>query len=145
MAEKINSQQSRKLGLLTVAGVAVSLLPILACSLCWPAYAALLSSLGLGFLGTSTYLLPLTGALLAVAVAGLGLQIKRAGYGPFACGLVSAGAILVGKFVINSNLTTYAGVALLMIASVWSVVPRRLTPSSPCSTCAPGEGTRQPV
>ena len=146
MAEKINSQQSRKLGLLTLPGVAVSLLPMLACPLCWPAYAALLSSLGLGFLSSSTYLVPLTGALLAVAVAGLGLQIKSAGYGPFAFGLVSAGAILVGKFVINSNLTTYAVVALLMIASVWSLVPRRSTASASCSTRSPAvEANHQAV
>jgi len=89
---------------------------------------------------------PLTGALLAVAVAGLGLQIKSAGYGPFAFGLVSAGAILVGKFVINSNLTTYAGVALLMIASVWSLVPRRSTASASCSTRSPAvEANHQAV
>jgi hypothetical protein len=119
MPEEIKAQQSKKLGLLTIPGAAVSLLLIRACSLCWPAYAALLSSVGLGFLGNSAYLLPLTGALLAVAVAGLGLQIKTTGYGPFAFGLVSGGAILVGKFVIDSNLTIYAGVALLMIASVW--------------------------
>ena len=143
MPEKIKAQQSKKLGLLTIPGAAVSLLPILACSLCWPAYATLLSSLGLGFLGNSAYLLPLTGALLAVAVAGLCLQIKSAGYVPFAFGLVSGGAILVGKFMIDSNLATYAGVALLVIASVWSLVPRR---STVCSTCAPaGEGTRQAV
>jgi hypothetical protein len=57
---------------------------------------------------------------------------------------VSGGAILVGKFMIDSNLATYAGVALLVIASVWSVVPRRSTASASCSTCAPsGEGSHQ--
>jgi hypothetical protein len=86
MPDAINARKPRKLGLLTIPGVAVSLLPILACSLCWPAYAALISSLGLGFLASSTYLLPLTGALLAVAVVGLGLQIKSKGYGPFVMG-----------------------------------------------------------
>jgi len=79
--------------------------------------AALVSSLGLGFLGSSTYLLPLTGALLAVAVIGLGLQIKSKGYGPFVIGLVSVVTILPGKFSIGSNLMAYSGVALLMIAS----------------------------
>jgi hypothetical protein len=126
MAEIINAPKSRKFGLLAVPGAAVSLLPILACSLCWPAYAALLSSLGLGFLGSSTYLLPLIGAFLAVAVGGLALQIKSAGYGPFVLGLVSASTIVVGKFMINSNLTTYAGVVVLVIASVWSMVWRQL-------------------
>src|SRR5260370_40520959 len=133
MPEKTKAPQSNKLGLLTIPGAAVSLLPILACSLCWPAYAALLSSVGLGFLGSSAYLLPLTGALLAVAVAGLGLQIKSAGYGPFAFGLVSGGAILVGKFMIDSNLAAYAGGALLGVASVWGVVPKPSTASASLS------------
>jgi hypothetical protein len=124
MAETINAPQSRRVGFLTIPAVVVSLLPILACSLCWPAYAALLSSLGLGFLGNSTYLLPLTGVLLVVAVGGLGLQIKSAGYGPFALGVVSGGAILAGKFMVESNLATYSGVVLLAIASAWSLMPR---------------------
>jgi len=96
----------------------------LACALCWPAYAALISSLGLGFLASSAYLLPLTGALLAVAVGALGLQIKSKGYGPFIAGLVSVATILPGKFLIGSNLMTYTGVALLVIASAWSLAPR---------------------
>jgi hypothetical protein len=77
MADAImNSRDQRKLGFLTIPGIAVSLLPSLACPLCWPAYAELASSLGLGFLASSAYVLPLTGALLAIAVAGLGLQAK---------------------------------------------------------------------
>jgi hypothetical protein len=124
----------------------VSLLPILACSLCWPAYAALISSLGLGFLATSTYLLPLPGALVAVAVGGLGLRTKSKGYGPFVLGLVSVATILPGKFMIGSNLLTYTGVAFLVIASAWSLVPRRSAASASCSTCAPsGEGSHQSV
>src|SRR5713226_1136831 len=146
MADVIDAQEPRKLGLLTIPGVAVSMLPILACSLCWPAYAALISSVGLGFLASSTYLLPLTGALLAVAVVGLGLQIRSKGYGPFVMGLASVATILPGKFLIGSNLMTYTGVALLVIASAWSLVPRRLADSASCSTCAPsGEGSHQTV
>ncbi|HEV2175390.1 MAG TPA: hypothetical protein VGR71_17575 [Nitrospira sp.] len=106
MADAINARERRKLGVLTIPGVAVSLLPILACSLCWPAYAALISSLGLGFLASPTYLLPLTGALLALAVVGLGLQIKSKGYGPFVMGLVCEATILPGKFLIGSILMT---------------------------------------
>src|SRR5713226_9292186 len=106
MADTIKAQEPRKLGLLTIPGVVVSLLPILACALCWPAYAALISSLGLGFLASSTYLLPLTGAFLVVAAIAFGLQIKSKGYGPFVVGLVSVAMILPGKFVIGSNLMT---------------------------------------
>ncbi len=36
-----------KHGLLALPGVGVSILPKLACPLCWPAYAGLLSSIGL--------------------------------------------------------------------------------------------------
>src|SRR5260370_27417019 len=117
MADMLNTQEPRRLGLLTIPGVVVSLLPSLACALCWPAYAALISSLGLGFLASSTYLFPLTGALLAVAVVGLGLQIKSKGYGPFVLGLLSVPVILAGKFLIWSNVMTYSGVAVLVARS----------------------------
>ena len=66
MTNRTTDQQTSKLGLLAIPGAMVSLLPILPCALCWPAYAALISSLGLGFLRSSTYLLPLTAVLLAV-------------------------------------------------------------------------------
>jgi mercuric ion transport protein len=148
MTDKINVQDLPKLGLLTLPGVLVSLLPSLACPLCWPAYAALVSSLGLGFLASSTYLLPLTGVLLALALAivGLGLQAKNKGYGPLALALVSAGAILPGKFLLASAAMTYAGVALLVIASAWSMLPARAAGSASCTTCArPGEGEHQSV
>lgn len=146
MAETLNAREQRKLGLLTIPGAVISLLPILACPLCWPAYAALISALGLGFLASSTYLLPLTGVLLAVAVVGLGLQIRSKGYGPFVLGLVSVAVILPGKFLMGANAMTYGGVALLVAASAWSLAPRRSTNSASCSTCAPsGEDSHQAV
>ncbi len=142
MAEAIKTTDQRKLGFLTIPGILVSLLPSLGCPLCWPAYAALVSSLGLGFLASSIYLLPLTGVLLAVAVAGLGLQAKSKGYGPLVLGLVSAATILPSKFMLGSNVMTYSGVALLAIASVWSLAPKRSAASAACATCVPaGEGS----
>jgi mercuric ion transport protein len=146
MANGINARDPRKLGLLTIPGVVVSLLPSLACPLCWPAYAALVSSLGLGFLVSSTYLLPLTGALLAVALVGLGLQIKLKGYGPFTLGLLSAALILPGKFLVELNAITYAGAAILVIASAWSLSPSRSAGSASYKNCPPAaEGSRQSI
>ena len=127
MADTLNNHVQRKLGLLAIPGVVVSALPILACAICWPAYAAVISSLGL-FLASSTYLLPLTGALLIVAVVALGLQIKPNGYGPLLLGIVSAATILSGKFMIGSNLATYSDIVLLVFASGWSLIPRRIGP-----------------
>ena len=125
MAQAINIGNERKLGLLTIPGVFVSLLPALACPLCWPAYAALLSSIGLAFLISSTYLLPLTGAFLAVALVGLGLQAKRSGYGPLLLGIISVALIVSGKFILAASPLNYIGVGLLTAASAWALVPRR--------------------
>jgi len=49
-----------KQSLLAMPGVGVSLLPKLICPLCWSAYAGLLSTLGLGFLISTKYLIPVT-------------------------------------------------------------------------------------
>ncbi len=107
-------------------GILASLLPKLACPACWPAYAGLLGSLGLGFLIEQQYLLPLTAMFLAAAVGALGLRARtRCGYAPFALGLIAAGVIFVGKFGMDSNPATYAGVAGLVIASAWNAWPRR--------------------
>ena len=43
---------------LVVPGIVAALLPSLTCPLCWPAYADVLSALGVGFVGTTAYLLP---------------------------------------------------------------------------------------
>lgn len=78
-------------GLTLVPAIGVAMLPKLACPACWPAYAGFLSSLGLGFLIQTTYLLPLTIVFLLVAVAAFGFRTgRRRGYGPFLLGLVAA-------------------------------------------------------
>jgi hypothetical protein len=87
-----------KQGLLALPGVGVSLLPKLACPLCWPAYAGLLSSVGLGFLISAAYLLPLTAGFLVVALGAMAFKAKsRHGYGPFLLGLLAAAAVLFGE------------------------------------------------
>lgn len=116
----------RQQHLTTVPAIGVSLLPKLVCPLCWPAYAGLLSSVGLGFLISAKYLLPLTAVFLAVAVGALAFRAtNRRGYGPFLRGIVSAGGVLIGKFAFESSLTTYGAIAILVAASVWNAWPRR--------------------
>lgn len=88
-----------KRSLATLPGIGVSLLPKLMCPMCWPAYAGLASALGLGFLISAKYLLPLTIAFLAVTGVALGFRaLQHHGYGPLWLGLVTAGIILTGKF-----------------------------------------------
>ena len=115
-----------KQSLLSLPGIGLSALPKLACPVCWPAYAGLLSSMGLGFLISAAYLLPLTIAFLTVALAALAFRArKRRGLGPFIIGLVAGIGILLGKFVWESNVTVYRGVGMLVVASVWNAWARR--------------------
>jgi hypothetical protein len=118
--------------ILLAPAVGVAFLPTLTCPACWPAYAALLSALGLGFIPTAPYLLPLTAFLLLVAVAGLAVRADRRM--PFVIALVAAPLILLGKFVFHSNPITYTGAALLVAASFPS--PWRRS-AAPCSACPP--------
>jgi len=114
-----------KQGLLSLPGIGLSALPKLACPVCWPAYAGLLSSLGLGFLISAAYLLPLTIVFLTLALAALAIRAKRRrGLGPFLVGLIAAMSVLLGKFVWESNPTIYGGIGTLVVASVWNTWPR---------------------
>ena len=120
--------------MLALPGVGVSILPKLACPACWPAYAGLLTSVGLGFLISAVYLLPLTAAFLVLALGAMVIRANmRHGYGPFLLGLVAAGGVLIGKFVWESKPTMYGGVGLLVIASLWNAWPRRDTPNTAAS------------
>ena len=71
------TKRTLKQGLLALPGIGASLLPKVACPLCWPAYAGLLSSVGLTFLLSSTYLLALTASFLVIAVGALGYELAN--------------------------------------------------------------------
>lgn len=117
-------------------GVVLSVLPIGSCPACWPIYAGVLSSVGIGFLLSSTYLLPLTALFLLAAVLPLAFRAKASrGYGPFAFGMVAAMLILWGKFSLESNVMASAGAGLLSGCSLWNSWPRHA--ANRCSQCTP--------
>lgn len=129
-----------KQSLLGVPGVGVSLLPKLICPLCWPAYAGLLSTLGLGFLISTAYLVPLTAAFLALAVGSLAFRAsRRRGLAPFWLALTAAVFVLAGKFYFESAPVAYTGVGLLVLASLWNAWLRRVHVAL-CPACIPAEG-----
>ncbi len=78
-----------------------------------------------------TYLLPLTIIFLLVAVGTLAYKAHhRRGYVPFVFGVVGAIAIVTGKFYfdndfLNKDYIGYAGIFLLVAASVWNACPRK--------------------
>lgn len=111
---------------LAMPGVGVSMLPKVICPICSPAYAAVVSSVGLGFLGETTYLLPITVVFLAIAVGSLAFRASnRRGLRPFWIGVIAASGVVAGKFWLDSATITYAGVGLLVVASMRNVIPRR--------------------
>jgi len=114
--------------------VGAALLPKLTCPACWPAYAALLSALGVGFVDYTPVLLPLTLVFLIVTLTILAWRPKR-GYAPLALGLFAAAIMLIGKFFFDSDIATYAGVALLVGASTWNAWPTQT--KAVCVNCKP--------
>lgn len=122
--------------LAAVPGIGVALLPKLACPACWPAYAALLGSLGLGFLLDARYLFAFTAVFLSLAFGALAFRAPtRRGYGPFALGLAAAAAVLVGRFVVDSKAAMYGGLGLLIAASAWNAWPRKKVAGGSCPQC----------
>ncbi len=117
------SQPAERLQLVSLLpAVGAAVLPKLTCPACWPAYAALLSALGVGFIDYTPYLLPLTLVFLVVVLAILAWRPRR-GYTPLILGLFASAAMLIGKFFFDSDIATYAGVALLVGASTWNAWP----------------------
>lgn len=122
---------------LLLPAIGFALLPKLACPACWPAYAGLLSALGLGFLVRTEFLLPLTAIFLAVVLIGLAFRARtRRGYVPFLLGVVGAVVVLAGKFALESSFLFYAGLGLLVGASLWNTWPRRKSKTASCCECA---------
>jgi len=118
--------------LATLPGIGLAFLPKIACPACWPAYAGVLTSLGLGFLLDVRWLFPLTAVFLLVAVVALGFRARRRrGFGPFVVGLGASAVVLVGKFRFESDPAMYAGLGLLIAASIWNTWPRRAAPACP--------------
>ncbi|HHQ47613.1 MAG TPA: MerC domain-containing protein [Acidobacteria bacterium] len=136
-----SSRRSWLASLAAAPGIGASLLPIGVCPACWPAYAGLLSALGLGFLLRKTWLLPLTIVALGVAVGALAWRSRaRRGLGPALLGLSASAAIVIGKFVLPSTVLSSTGIVVLVAASIWNAWPRRSHESGDgaCPCCVPG-------
>ena len=128
--------------ILAVPSIGVSFLPKLACPACWPAYAGLLTSIGLGFLVSVKYLLALTIAFLVLALAAMLFRARdRHRYGPFLLAIFAAGGVLLSKFAWDSRPTVYGAIGLLVVASLWNTWPRRntLNDAAVCSNCSKQE------
>ena len=121
---------------LAIPGIGVALLPKLACPLCWPAYAALVSALGLGFLLTAAVLFWLTAIFLLASILMLAIGSRRRhGYGPAVAATLASLVILIGKFGVESERLAYGGIAVLIAAALWNAWPRHSTDINNCAPC----------
>lgn len=125
--------------------IGLALLPKVACPACWPAYAGIVSALGIGFVLKTEYLLPLTVLFLTLSLSALLYKVQnRGGLWPFTFGLTGAALILYGKFSIDSDAMVYSGVGILVSASLWKSWPRTKSKTAPCCNCTPaGNGSNQ--
>jgi len=135
-SSKKTSSSSMKLNGAMLPAVGVALLPKLACPACWPAYAGLLSSLGIGFIDYTPYLLPLTITFLLIVIAALSYRAKyRHGYRPLKLGLLASAIVLINQFFYENDVAMYTGLALLVLASLWNTWPKSQASSESCSAC----------
>lgn len=94
--------------------------------------------MGLAFLLQTVYLLPITVVALALVLGTLGFRARRRrGFGPLVLGLLAATLLLVGKFAMEVDVATYAGVAVLIVASVWNSWPAKSALSDPIQITSP--------
>src|SRR5207245_6902386 len=110
-------------------------LPALTCPACWPAYAGLLSSLGIGFLWEGPYLLPITVALLGIALAALAHGARRRrGYGPLVLGSVGSVVVILAKFLFHRPWIAAVAAGMILAASAWNAWPKKMAHRS-CPAC----------
>ncbi|OGA25987.1 MAG: hypothetical protein A3I02_11125 [Betaproteobacteria bacterium RIFCSPLOWO2_02_FULL_67_26] len=123
--------------------VGAALLPKLTCPLCFPAYAAILSAIGLEFIDYTPVLLPLTAAFLAVALIVLALQSRRTGrFDSLILGVAAGTLVLAGKFHAESDWITNGGIVLLVTAVFLGSRTKSASMAS-CPACVAGGSEQQ--
>lgn len=96
------------------------------CPFCWAAYMSLLSGFGVGSLPYQPWLLPFFIGLLFLNIGSLYLSRKRHGYKPLLLALAGAIVISVNRLFWEQKEWLVVGVALLIVASLWNSLPRRM-------------------
>jgi len=136
-------ERSRRPGLIgghslaAVPAALVALLPAAACPACLPAYAGVLSAVGLGFLFNDRILSPLIAVFLAVGIASVGWSTRsHRRVGPLVASLVGTAAIVAGRLIWSVPVVLYGGAAVLIGASIWNVWLKRAAGRVACPSCA---------
>ncbi len=114
--------------LAVVPAAILSLLPSASCPICLAAYAAVLSSLGLGFLFADEVQKPLIVLFLAISVASIAWAARLYRRpGPLLAAAAGTVAILAGRIVGDFPWAVYAGVPCVIVAAGWNLILKRNT------------------
>jgi len=112
--------------LAVLPGALLALLPSATCPMCLAAYAGLLSAVGLGFLFNERVLGPLIVVFLAVGVFSVAWSTRsHRRLGPLVVTVIGSGVVVASRLVWNVPIALYAGVALLIGASLWNLWLKR--------------------
>lgn len=124
-----DAQRSRPAWLQTLVAIPAAVLPLLpsfSCPVCVAAYAGLLSSLGLGFLLTDRVQRPLVVFFLTIMLGSVVLATRQhRRLGPLYMVVPGALAVVAARIVWNVPWLVYAGVALLIVGTVWNLMLKR--------------------
>lgn len=119
-----------------LSGTGAWIIPAGMCPACWPAYAGVVSSLGLGFTLSAEFLVPIAVLLLAVSIFTLGYRAeRRRGFGPLGLGVVGGLGVLAAKLWFSSEGLSYAGLGAIVLAGFWNSWPARGLPASCTGSC----------
>lgn len=136
------SKKSFKLNFAMLPAIGAGFLPKLACPACWPAYAGLLSSMGIGFFDYTPYMLPAMGIFISAALFALVFRAKnRHGYKPFYLGLAGSVILLTSKFYWDSDTFMWFGLSFLIGSSVWNTWPKQAKNDVGCPACETSTNT----
>ena len=128
IAKRIRTRSRMSIGGIAsgASGFAALMLPAGLCPACLPAYAAVLASVGAGFLLETTYQAPIAAGLFALAIASQSHQARRNGrYAALLLGLTGASMALTGKFILGTPALQYTGLFGFVLSAVWATVDGR--------------------
>ncbi len=130
------NQIDLKAALSSIPAIITAMLPQVFCPVCWPAYTGLLSTMGIGFVNYTPYVLPVTIMFLLVSLLAFAYKAnKRQGYGPLIIGMAGSTLIVVGKFVLEIDPVLYLGIVVLLSGSLWNAWPSSREHNAECAIC----------
>lgn len=132
-------RKDRRTVLLTISSALFAFAP--KCPICFLAYFGVF---GVATASASVYrawLPPITAVWLALIIAMLAFQRRgKRRYGPAIMGFIAALLLLVGKFVVDSQAMTLAGIIAFLGAAAWRSRNQPPISTEGCSRCEELEG-----